>query len=168
MLRVWRNTFAQATVEAAIMIPVIFLLLLLLIQPGIFLYDLCVMNQAASETCRVLLTASDAEKSKICEPFARRRLSSIPQQDNFHMHSDGCSYEINFEGSESSEEVCVYIKNQFKPLPLIGFLSNIFGLLNSDNCFQIEVKASQLAHPSWTNNSPQGIDPNDWVGKWLK
>lgn len=148
MLRFYKNIEAQATVEAAIMIPAIFLLLLLLIQPGIYLYDLCVMNEAATETCRFLATSSDNDRNKICDPYARRRLAAIPQQDNFHVHSTGCSYEINYEGSQNDNEVKVSIKNQLKPLPLIGFLSDMFGLLNENGCFEVEAKASQVSRPS--------------------
>ena len=49
----------QGSVEAAIAIPVMFLLLLLLIQPGIVLYDRLVMGNAAAEACRLLATATD-------------------------------------------------------------------------------------------------------------
>lgn len=148
MLARLKNNEAQATVEAAIMIPVIFLLLLLLIQPGIYLYDLCIMNEAAAETCRVLSTSSDTEKAKICESFAKRRLSAIPQQDNFHMHSGGCSYEISYEGSQESNEVCVIIKNQLKPLPLVGFITNFVGLLNENDCLEIEARSSKISRPT--------------------
>lgn len=150
----------QATVEAAIMIPTIFLLILLLIQPGIILYDLTIMNEAASETCRVLATSNDENKSKICEPFARRRLAAIPQQENFHNHNDGCSYEIIFEGEQSCEYVSVEIKNELTPLPFIGFLSDIFGLLNENKNFEIKAYAQQKIKPSWVKNSSAGLNPD--------
>lgn len=162
-----KNFDGQATVEAALIIPIIFILMLLLIQPGIILYDLCIMNSAASETCRVLSTSDDENISKICEPFIRRRLSGIPQQDNFHVHSDGCSYEFEFNGNQNSELVSVQIKNEVKPLPLIGFLSNIFGILNANNCFEIIATSEQKLKPSWTINSPYGNNPEKWVGGWL-
>ena len=44
----------QGTVEAALVIPVLFVLLLLLLQPGIVLYDRMVMRGAAAEACRPL------------------------------------------------------------------------------------------------------------------
>ena len=166
--KIFLNNDAQATVEAAIMIPVIFLLILLLIEPGIILYDLTIMNSAASETCRVLATSSDEDKSKICEPFARRRLQAIPQQDNFHKHIGGCSYEISFEGNQSSDYVSVSIVNQVRPLPLIGFLSSITGLLNDNNCFEISAVSRQRVKPAWVKNSPAGSNPDYWVGSWLK
>lgn len=125
------------------------------------------MNEAATETCRVLATTSESEKTKICEPFARRRLAAIPQQDNFHMHSSGCSYEIEYSGNQNDNEVQVIIKNQLKPLPLIGFLSGMLGLLNENDCFEIKAEASQASRPSWVNSSPEGLNPENWVGGWL-
>ena len=60
----------------------------------------------------------------------------------------GCSYEILLEGDQNSSEVKVSINNQLKPLPFIGFLSSIFGLLNDNNCFEIKVVSSQPTRPS--------------------
>lgn len=150
------------------MIPVIFLLILLLIQPGIILYDLTIMNSAASETCRLLATSNDENKNKICEPFIRRRLSAIPQQDNFHVHSSGCSYKFEFEGNQNTETVSVNISNEVQPLPLIGFLSETIGLLNENKCFEVQAKSSQKVKPSWVQNSTAGSNPDYWVGAWLK
>ncbi|MBQ9069707.1 MAG: pilus assembly protein, partial [Eggerthellaceae bacterium] len=48
----------QATVEAAFAIPVLFVLLLMLVQPGIVLYDRIIMRHAAAEGCRLLATRS--------------------------------------------------------------------------------------------------------------
>ena len=50
----------QATVEAAFLLPVLFVGLLLLMQPGILLYDRLVMQAAASEGCRLLATKTAA------------------------------------------------------------------------------------------------------------
>ena len=61
----------QATVEAAFLIPVLLVALLLLMQPGILLYDRLVMNAAASEACRLLATKTDAagDMAEGCEAF---------------------------------------------------------------------------------------------------
>ncbi|MFR1167372.1 MAG: TadE/TadG family type IV pilus assembly protein [Adlercreutzia equolifaciens] len=42
-----RDARGQSTVEAAVALPVVFLLVLLLVQPGIVLYDRMVMAAAA-------------------------------------------------------------------------------------------------------------------------
>ena len=146
--KIFNDTSGQATVEAAVMIPVIFLMILLLLEPGILLYDLVVMNEAAAEGCRVLCTASDSQKTELCEPYIKRRLGSIPQQQNFHMHDPQCTYEINLNGNENSQEVSVDVKNQVKPLPLIGFLSSCLGILNDSGCFEITASATQQNHPT--------------------
>ena len=44
----WRTDSGQATVEAAFLIPVIFVAMMVLLQPGIILYDRMVMNHAAA------------------------------------------------------------------------------------------------------------------------
>ena len=51
----------QSTVEGAFLIPVILLLLMLLIQPGILLYNRVVMQSAASEGCRLISTRSSGD-----------------------------------------------------------------------------------------------------------
>ena len=53
-----RDVRGQSTVEAAVMIPLLFGGMLMLLQPGILLYDRVVMEGAAAEGCRVLATAS--------------------------------------------------------------------------------------------------------------
>ena len=53
----------QSTVEAAFLFPVVFVLVLLLVQPGILLYDRIVMEGAAADACRLLATKTDAPVS---------------------------------------------------------------------------------------------------------
>lgn len=72
-----RDARGQSTVEAAVALPVVFLLVLLLVQPGIVLYDRMVMAGAAAEGCRLLAT-SDGDAAT-CEEYVRRRLGrSLP------------------------------------------------------------------------------------------
>ena len=55
----------QTTVEAAFGLPIVFLLVLLLAQPGIVLYDRMVMASAASEACRLLATGEGSISSSV-------------------------------------------------------------------------------------------------------
>lgn len=71
-----RDARGQSTAEAAVALPVVFLLVLLLVQPGIVLYDRMVMAGAAAEGCRLLAT-SDGDAAT-CEEYVRRRLGAIP------------------------------------------------------------------------------------------
>lgn len=130
---------AQGTVEAAVLMPVMLVLILLLVQPAIVLYDLIIMKSAAAEACRLIATTnSDVDE------FIRRRLSAIPQTEVFHMHDAGCSYEIEWSGANSSE-TSVTIKNRVKALPLIDMTANVFG----SGEFEIVASSTLRVQPRW-------------------
>lgn len=63
----------QTTVEAAVALPVLLILVLMLVQPAIMLYDRMVMESAAWEGCRLLATAQSQGKAT-CEALVKRRL----------------------------------------------------------------------------------------------
>ncbi len=154
----------QATVEAAFALPVILLVVLLLVQPGILLYDRTVIQSAANEACRFLSTQGDDAQSR-CEDFIRRRLGAIPQQDCFHVHSGGCSYRIQTSGNENSETVSVRISTEAKPLPLLGAGAELLGITNSRGNFEVSVEAQGTTQPSWVQTS--GVGPaGSWAGAW--
>lgn len=155
---------AQATVECAFLIPAMLLLLMLLIQPGILLYNYMVMKGAAAEGCRLLITKTDELAGQdVYEASIRRHLGSIPQQENFHVHNAGCSWEITLEGNEITSEVCVGIKNQVKLLPFFDFAAQSLGLTNESGNFVQSVEIRQAARSTWVQNSEDGTNPKDWV-----
>ncbi|WP_276915433.1 TadE/TadG family type IV pilus assembly protein [Parvibacter caecicola] len=137
----------QATVEAALAIPVAFLLLLLLVQPAIVLYDRTVMENAALETCRLLCT-SDAGAS-VAEDFARRRLSAVPEAEVFHKHEGGCSWEITLSGGAGSAEARVKIATRLKPLPLLAQLSRVAGMCDGEGYWRVEVEEVLPVRAPW-------------------
>lgn len=159
----WRTDSGQATVEAAFLIPVLFIVMMVLLQPGIILYDRMVMNHAAAEACRMLATSTgsaDSSKDR-CEELIRRRLGAIPQQDLFHIHEGGCSYRIALNGDESSQAVQVEITNRIRPLPL-NILGSIAGA-SSDGSIRIHVVQRAQAQPEWLSASSNGASPESWV-----
>lgn len=155
----------QATLEAAYLIPIFFVLLLLLIQPGILLYNMMVMNGAAAQGCRALMTKpqDSAETNEAYENFIRRRLSSIPQESHFHLHEGACSYEIICEGDESSLEVKVTIRNEVTPLPLLGLGAELLGLTNEQGNFTQEVSVSMPTVSPWVTRNDLGMNRQAWV-----
>lgn len=155
-----QSEHGQATLEAAFVIPIVMVLMLLLLQPGIILYDRIVMNSAAAEGCRLLSTSSGNEK--VSEDFLRRRLSAIPQTDIFHIHSHGCSYNFSLVGNETSDEVSVEITNELKPLPLIDVVMGVAGLVNGEGNIEIKVQASAATQPFWAIQSAHGKSPANW------
>ncbi len=153
----------QATVEGAFLIPVILLMLMMLVQPGILLYDRMVMNAAASEGCRLIATCPAGEAPDVYEGYVRRRLGSIPQQDNFHVHGSGCTWDISLEGGEETDRVSVTIGNQVKPLPFFDFGARALGVVNDKGNFEMTVRFSIPAKSSWVVENDQGLDPEAWV-----
>lgn len=158
----------QATVEAAFLIPLIFLGLLLLLQPGILLYDRMVMQAAAVDGCRMLVTRSDAQglPDGVLKEQIVRHLGAIPPQDCFHRHSGGCSWDIAFQGKETDREVSVTIKQQVRPLPLLDVTCSLLGLVNGAGNFELSVTQRMPTQPDWVADSRLGLDAGAWSGQW--
>lgn len=150
----------QSTVEAAFAIPILFLLVLLLLQPSILLYDRIIMQGAASEGCRLLATSPAPGKNE--DDFIRRRLSAVPQTNIFHVHGPQCSWNIDLQGSETSDHVAVHISTEVQPIPLIGFGMKAFGLTNQKGNVVIHVKASAATQDVWVAQSGSQ-NPAEWV-----
>lgn len=160
--RIIQNTSGQSSVEAAFILPMLFITLLILIQPGIILYDRMVMNAAAVEGCRYLATFAPSEgmSDQRAQELIGRRLGAIPEQDLFHVHQP-CSYEIELSGDENSGEVGVRISNSIKPLPILGIGASVFGALNESGYYQITVESHEQTQPDWAAET--GIDPDGWI-----
>ena len=159
----------QATVEAAFALPILCLLILLLIQPGILLYDRMVMQAAAAEGCRLLTTASAdyGSVSDSCDAFVRHRLASIPPLACFHVHEGDCSWVITPSGDETAQTVSVSITNEVQPLPLLGSAASLIGAVNDNGNLEIKVSVSMPTQPGWVSSATSGDSPSSWVGAWL-
>ena len=155
----------QATVEAAFAIPVVFTLLLLLMQPGIVLYDRMVMRSAAAEACRLLATQSSAAGLSLsrCEDIVKRQLSAVPPHDLFHIHDAGCSWEIELSGGETDGQAKATIRNRIKLLPLFDAAGALVGIADAQGCMKIEVVETAPTQPAWAGESASGLDPGGWV-----
>lgn len=159
----------QGTVEAALGIPMMFVILLLLVQPGILLYDRMVMQAAAAEGCRLLATKTDAlgDMGDSCEAFIRHRLAAIPPHDCFHVHEGGCTWDIQLEGDEATEIVSVTIGNEVRPLPLLDAGAVLLGIANDRGTIRLETSVALSTQPAWVEEAREGRDPAGWVGSWL-
>ena len=152
--------------ESALLLPVLLAVILMMVQPGIVLYDRIVMRDAAAQGARILMT-SDGDDGSV-EAFIRRRLGAVPQTDTFHVHGPGtCSWEITCMGGASSGEVTVTIGNKLRPLPLIGFGAGLLGALEEDGTLHFDVSVSMPAQDTWVATSGAGSNPAGWIGAWL-
>lgn len=164
-----RDERAQATVEAAFLLPVAFVGLLLLVQPGILLYDRVVMNAAATEACRLAATSTDAagDMEASMRAAVLHRLGAVPPVSCFHVHEGGCTWDIEVEGSDASEEVRVSIETEARPLPLLDAGGALVGIVNERGNLVVKASASQQTQPAWASGIEAGRDPSAWVGAWL-
>jgi len=163
-----RGRSGQATVEGAFVIPVVFLLLLLLVQPGILLYDRMVMNAAAAEGCRMLVTRApeSGADARAYEQAIRRHLGAIPQQENFHRHRDGCSWRIELVGDDRAAQVIVRISGSVRLLPLLDMGGTLLGIGDGSGNIEIAVESSAPTQNAWVSSSELGLNPGAWVKKW--
>ncbi|MDR1185363.1 MAG: pilus assembly protein [Coriobacteriales bacterium] len=162
-----RSRRGQGTVEAAFLLPILFLLLLMLCQPMILLYNRVVMENAASESCRLLVTKTqqgDYSDDKY-EGYIERRLAAIPPIDIFHVSGEFRSWEIQQTGNENSALVSVRIVNRLKPLPLLGWGAELLGMCDDQGYLTQEVEAFGMTQPEWVFDSNAGT-PQDWVEQW--
>ena len=153
----------QATVEAAFLVPVLFVVLLLLLQPGILLYDRIVMQGAAAQGCRLLATSTQAggASAASCEDLVKRWLGAVPPHDLFHVHEPSCTWEVVCAGDEYAGEVAVTIRTKVRPLPLFDAAAALVGAVDGDGYLTVEVRETARTQPQWAEAS--GIDPGAWA-----
>lgn len=147
----------QASVEAAVLLPVLLALAALLLQPAILLYNHCVMSAAAAEGCRMLATrtASDAN----ARAYIERRLEAIPRMPIFH---EGSEWDISW--SDEAEGISVRITNHARPLPLFGITAALSGYIGADGNIEQSVQSSCSPIPAWI--ADQGYAASAWIGRW--
>lgn len=159
-----RREDGQATVEAAFALPVLFLLVLLLVQPGIVLYDRMVMASAAAEGCRLLATGAGDEAAAVA--LVKRHLGSVPEQDNFHVHRSVCTWEVICEGGGAADRSRVTVRTEVRPLPLLDMGAALLGLVNERGNLVVEVTAEAPTRASWAQRSLGGASPEEKAGAW--
>lgn len=160
-----RDIKGQGTVEAAVVIPVLFVLMLMMLQPGIVFYDYLIMRSAAAEGARLMATSSAEEGARSCEDFIRNRLSAVPQQDLFHVHGADCSWQIDIQGDETTEAVEIGITNELRPLPFLDAPLHLLGVTNAAGHMELHVAHAEANQPAWVAKSGSAT-PQEWVEQW--
>ena len=152
----------QSTIEAAFLIPIIFLCLLILIQPIVLLVNHFAMEAAAYEGCRYAATCNDLEADAAIKNFVEKRLRIFPRVEVVHVPP----WNIKVEQDIENHEVSIGISHEVKPLPLVG--SSIL-VLNSGfgtDFYHQEVKVRRTLHASWMDEKP--YEPKTWIERWEK
>ncbi|WP_070639740.1 MULTISPECIES: TadE/TadG family type IV pilus assembly protein [Olsenella] len=134
----------QASVEAALLLPVLMLVLALLVEPACLGYTWATMRSCAAETARVALTDLDGDLSD-CEAFARRRLKAVPDLPIFHVGgADDWVVQVGRDGGS----VSVLVRGHVRPLPLMGVLASSF--MSSDaQGILLEARLTERLRADW-------------------
>ena len=148
----------QSTVEAAVLLPVLFVVFGLLLQPAVLLYNRCIMNTAAAEGCRLVATSTVDDTTT--RAYIERRLEAIPKIPIFHVGED---WAINWSRSENGV-ANVIIENHVQPMPFFGILANLTDAIAEDGNIVQRLDASSTPLPTWM--SKQGYTPSRWIEAW--
>lgn len=150
----------QATVEAAILLPVFLLLLLLMLQPVCLLYTKSIMEASAAETARLMVTSSsDGDESY--RSFALRRLAAIPDLSIFHAGGPH-AWEVECApASQAGGPVRVVIEGAVRPLPVLGAFVGAVGEVNAQGDVRLRVEVTYEGRPEWLEG-----DYAAWVEAW--
>ena len=150
----------QATVEAALALPAFLLLLLLALQPACLLYTRAVMEVAATQTARLMVTSSDRDAAGY-HAFALRRLAAVPDVAIFH-EGGPLSWEIACTGAQGSGgETVVTIEGTVSPLPVIGAFAHAFGETNGMGDVVLHVEVRLGGRPAWLKGNYE-----TWIARW--
>ena len=151
----------QATVEAAFLAPLVLAGILLLVQPGIVLYDRAVMLAAAQEGCRLLETRTTQSDTDV-RAYIERRLDAIPDVGIFHSGL----WDVTFTGDAGMETTSVTISHRIEPLPLVGASLGFVGLKNEGGAYRHEVTCGANVRDAWLMESEFGCDASAWIDRW--
>lgn len=147
----------QASVEAAILLPSLLFIIGLMAQPICIFYTRTVMNAAASEAARLVLTQSNQVSKDDIDAFILRRLQAVPPLAIFHEGGDE-GWQIAL--GESDQLIEITLTSKIKPLPLFGVFS-IALTGATDGVGTIVVHVAEPLRPRWLSGSYE-----DWVGQW--
>lgn len=154
--RCWAAS-GQATVEAAVLLPTLMLLMALLMQPACLLYTRAIMRAAAGECARVLATGYDEYAEADCRDFALRRLAAVPELSIFHVGGRE-DWDVTFERGEGL--ATVRIVGHLRPLPLLGMTAELLGSHDAVGT-RLDVEVSERVRADWVEG-----DYESWVQMW--
>lgn len=151
---------AQATVEAAVLLPVFLILLLLMLQPVCLLYTRSIMESTAAETARLMTTMGSGDEDA-CRSFALRRLAAIPDLEIFHVGGP-LAWDIELEGVPDADGgVRVSIEGNVHPLPILGAFAGAVGEVDARGDVRLRAAVSYAARPEWLEG-----DYASWIAAW--
>lgn len=150
---------AQATVEAAFLLPTFLALLMMAVQPVCALYTKSVMESAASQAARLMATSGE-EDLAACRAFVLRRLAAVPDVSIFH-EGGPLAWEVEMSPAGSEGSVRIRVSGSVRPLPVIGAFVAPLGEGDGRGGIRLVSEVAYDARPEWVEG-----DYEAWVGRW--
>ena len=152
-----KDESGQSTVEPALLLLTVMVVLALLLQPACLLYTRSVMGAAAAEGARVMATGVGGEEG--CRAFVLRRLEAVPSLPIFHA-GGAEDWEVHMTRGDDGDRVSVEVMGHVKPLPLFGAVVSALGT-SEEQGVVLKVRVEEDVRSNWV-----GGDYGDWVGIW--
>ena len=147
----FRSDQAQASIESAFILPLVFICMGLALQPLLYMYSKSLCTEAVEEGARYAISV---ENDTYVERYVRRRLDAIPSIGILHKDGDG---DWNIEIVRQSNSVAISLTGHMQELPILGLAAHLY-LPHDAEGLLIEAKAQAVSHPSWREGSYE-----DWV-----
>ena len=151
------STSGQATIEAAVLLPTLMLVIALLVQPVCIIYTRSAMRSAAAEAARAIATDYDGDLSD-CRSYVLRRLEAVPDVPLFH---SGGTSDWSISLSRSGRGVSVEVVGHVRPLPLLGVALAAFSESDGRGIVLRESLREEV-RPSWIRGTY-----GDWQRLWV-
>jgi len=116
------NENGQALAELPWVVLLICVLVLLLMQPVVFLYTQMALGQVAAGICRIVATEDvtpAGSTERLVRAYAIDKLEGLPKGSAFRIPG---TLRIEIKGNSRSEHIEVIVSVKQKPLPLMGLL----------------------------------------------
>lgn len=144
------------------LLPCLFVLLLLALQPVCLLYTRAIMEAAAASGARLMVTGENVSDES-CRAFVVRQLAAVPNVVIFHAGGP-LSWDVEFthagEG-DAAGAVRVSVRGYVRLLPVLGAFAPVFGATNAQGDVELSVDVSYRARPDWLEG---GYDA--WIAAW--
>ena len=151
-----RGERGQSTVEAAVLLPSVMLVLAMLVQPACLSYTRTIMRATAAECVRAAATAYGGDVSAV-RSYALRRLRAVPEVALFHVGGDA-DWDVSISRTDSY--VDVRISGHARPLPLFGAIASLVSVSDGVGIV-MSVSLSEDTRPEWV-----GGDYGTWQKIW--
>lgn len=144
----FKSCKGQASLEAAILLPTVLTLCMLMLQPICLLYTQMVMSFAAADSLRLLAYQSSDHgiyaQDRLKE-YVLHRLIAIPHVEIFHVGDDQ-AWEVTFQSGQNGS-ASIEISHKVKPLPFYKGLANVLPEYDGTYISMSESQSIDLRQP---------------------